>query len=212
MSRIDPTAFQRVKEAVDISEVAQHFGLVPDRRGWCCCPFHGEKTPSFHLYQQRYHCFGCDAHGDVMDLVAALLDVPLLEAAKEINEVFHLGIDLGTPADPVAVAMADAERERKRQFQAWRKDALLVLTRRFRALWLMVKVGGALVVPGSIPDAYANALREIETIGYYLDLLTFEEDEALREAMPAINGAVSRAKEEKCDVEKPEKGHGQAAG
>ena len=29
------------------------------------CPFHGEKTPSFWVYRDHYHCFGCGAHGDV---------------------------------------------------------------------------------------------------------------------------------------------------
>ena len=33
---------------------------------WACCPFHGEKTPSFHAENRkgRYHCFGCGVSGD----------------------------------------------------------------------------------------------------------------------------------------------------
>jgi DNA primase len=31
-----------------------------------CCPFHHEKTPSFHVYADHYHCFGCGAHGDAI--------------------------------------------------------------------------------------------------------------------------------------------------
>jgi len=33
---------------------------------WACCPFHGEKTPSFHAEDRkgRYHCFGCGVSGD----------------------------------------------------------------------------------------------------------------------------------------------------
>jgi hypothetical protein len=36
-----------------------------------CCPFHGEKTPSFYVYPKdnHYHCFGCGAHGDAVDFV-----------------------------------------------------------------------------------------------------------------------------------------------
>ena len=35
------------------------------------CPFHNEKTPSFYVYQDTgtYHCFGCNAHGTVIDFV-----------------------------------------------------------------------------------------------------------------------------------------------
>lgn len=39
------------------------------------CPFHEEKTGSFHLYEDsnRYHCFGCQSSGDVIDLVQKIL-------------------------------------------------------------------------------------------------------------------------------------------
>ncbi|MFN3288338.1 MAG: CHC2 zinc finger domain-containing protein, partial [Sphingomonadaceae bacterium] len=32
-----------------------------------CCPFHQEKTPSFHVFEDHYHCFGCGAHGSAID-------------------------------------------------------------------------------------------------------------------------------------------------
>ena len=34
-----------------------------------CCPFHNEKTPSFYVYEDGYHCFGCGAHGDAISFV-----------------------------------------------------------------------------------------------------------------------------------------------
>lgn len=34
------------------------------------CPFHSENTPSFHVYKDGYHCFGCGAHGDIFDWLA----------------------------------------------------------------------------------------------------------------------------------------------
>jgi phage/plasmid primase-like uncharacterized protein/KaiC/GvpD/RAD55 family RecA-like ATPase len=37
-----------------------------------CCPFHPDRTPSFVVYEDSYHCFGCGAHGDVIDFVANL--------------------------------------------------------------------------------------------------------------------------------------------
>jgi DNA primase len=30
------------------------------------CPFHREKTPSFHVYPDHFHCYGCGAHGDAI--------------------------------------------------------------------------------------------------------------------------------------------------
>ncbi|MFZ5696161.1 MAG: CHC2 zinc finger domain-containing protein [Pseudomonadota bacterium] len=46
-----------------------------------CCPFHEDRSPSFVVYpDQRYHCFGCDADGDVVDFVMALHGVGYREA------------------------------------------------------------------------------------------------------------------------------------
>ena len=44
--------------------------LVRSGRQWkACCPFHNEKSPSFYIYDDGYHCFGCGAHGDAIGFV-----------------------------------------------------------------------------------------------------------------------------------------------
>ena len=44
--------------------------LARSGRQWKgCCPFHGEKTPSFYVYDDHFHCFGCGAHGDAVSFV-----------------------------------------------------------------------------------------------------------------------------------------------
>ena len=57
------------------------------------CPFHQEKTPSFHVdaARQTFHCFGCGAHGDVIDLTAGLLGRPKSEAARRLEADFGDG-------------------------------------------------------------------------------------------------------------------------
>ncbi len=42
-----------------------------------CCPFHGEKTPSFYVYDDGFHCFGCGAHGDAIGFVMRAQGVEL---------------------------------------------------------------------------------------------------------------------------------------
>ena len=71
MGLIDPA---RVRASVDIVEVIG--GSVPlKRRGrtwWGCCPFHGEKSPSFQVRPDPhadYKCFGCGEHGDVISFI-----------------------------------------------------------------------------------------------------------------------------------------------
>lgn len=45
-----------------------------------CCPFHPDRTPSFVVYDDTYHCFGCGEHGDVIDFVAKTQKLPISEA------------------------------------------------------------------------------------------------------------------------------------
>lgn len=46
-----------------------------------CCPFHAERSPSFHVYPDHYHCFGCGAHGDVIGFVMQAEGLAFPEAA-----------------------------------------------------------------------------------------------------------------------------------
>jgi DNA primase len=53
---------------------------------WACCPFHHEKTPSFHAddRQGRYHCFGCKASGDIFRFLTEKQGLPFPEAVERL--------------------------------------------------------------------------------------------------------------------------------
>ena len=59
-----------------------------------CCPFHKEKTPSFHISDEKgfYHCFGCGAHGDVISFVMQQDGLSFKEAVEKLAE--ENGIEL----------------------------------------------------------------------------------------------------------------------
>jgi DNA primase len=65
------TPLERIRSSVSIEAViGAHIPLkrvAGVLKG--CCPFHGEKTPSFVVYRDSFHCFGCGAHGDAVDYV-----------------------------------------------------------------------------------------------------------------------------------------------
>lgn len=82
------TLIEDVKKNVTPGDAAGRYGLTPDRHGMCRCVFHRDKSPSMKLYPDHYHCFGCGAHGDVIDLTAKILDLPVYEAAKKLKEDF----------------------------------------------------------------------------------------------------------------------------
>ena len=57
-----------------------------------CCPFHNDKTPSMKL-DQRYHCFGCGADGDVIDFAAALY-LSLIHILSDTDSTFNFLISM----------------------------------------------------------------------------------------------------------------------
>ena len=53
---------------------------------WACCPFHNEKTPSFHVEDRkgRYHCFGCKASGDIFTFLVEKEGLSFPEAVERL--------------------------------------------------------------------------------------------------------------------------------
>ena len=64
-------------------------------RGRYLCPFHDDADPSMATYAagRGYHCFACGAHGDVIDLAAKLMSLPIRDAAVKLCEMFQLDFD-----------------------------------------------------------------------------------------------------------------------
>ena len=83
------TNYSVLKRAVPLDEAAERYGTV--RCGFMLCPFHADRVPSLKLYGDHFHCFGCGAHGDVVDLTAGLLGCSKAEAARRLLEDFGQG-------------------------------------------------------------------------------------------------------------------------
>jgi len=54
------------------------------------CPFHGEKTPSFHVNRDKgfFHCFGCGVGGDVFKFLELHEKIGFPEAVKQLAQRF----------------------------------------------------------------------------------------------------------------------------
>jgi DNA primase len=109
-----PQSFiDEVRAAADIVEVVQE--TVPLRRVGATykglCPFHGEKTPSFHVNRDKgfFHCFGCGIGGDVFKFVELRDKVGFGEAARSLAQRF--GVPVPDVRDGGRDPSADAERE-----------------------------------------------------------------------------------------------------
>lgn len=70
----------------DIVDVVSDYVSLTQKGGsyWGLCPFHGEKSPSFHVIpdRQNYHCFGCGKGGGVITFVMELEHLPFPEAIR----------------------------------------------------------------------------------------------------------------------------------
>lgn len=87
----------KVKERVDIVEVIGDY--VPlKKKGqnmWACCPFHGEKTPSFSLSpaKQIYKCFGCGKAGDPIQFVMDIEGIGFQEAIRQLAGKYGIEVE-----------------------------------------------------------------------------------------------------------------------
>ena len=91
--------FEAVKQSVSTREAAEFYGIKVSRTGMACCPFHDDKNPSMKV-DQRFHCFGCGADGDVIDFTAKLFDLSPKEAAEKLAQDFGLILSLIHISEP----------------------------------------------------------------------------------------------------------------
>ena len=71
-----------------------------------CCPFHNEKSPSFYVYDDGYHCFGCGAHGDAISFVMNTQGSAFPDAVEALATEAGLEVPKASPA------VVEAERQR----------------------------------------------------------------------------------------------------
>lgn len=115
--RFSDTLLRQVRDRVSIADYAGK-RLTWDKRKtrpsagdyWACCPFHQEKSPSFHVLDQKgiFNCFGCGEKGDVFTLAMKLEGLNFPEAVEKIAD--YAGVPL--PKDDVEDRGQDEQRKR----------------------------------------------------------------------------------------------------
>ncbi len=86
--KISPETVKAVSEYTDIVALIGEYTRLEKRSGdwWGCCPFHHEKTPSFHVQpaKKMYYCFGCHEGGDAVTFYKTIEKVTYAEAVKTL--------------------------------------------------------------------------------------------------------------------------------
>jgi DNA primase len=75
------------------------------------CPFHGEKTPSFHVNREKgfFHCFGCGVGGDVFKFLELHDKIGFHDAVKQLAQRFGLAIPEMEQSDEQRASSAERE-------------------------------------------------------------------------------------------------------
>jgi len=112
----------------DIEDVLQAEGIVL-HRGWGLCPLHADKHPSMKINRdtQTFHCFGCGAHGDVIDFIQRLHNLTFKDTLK------YLGITQGKP--PKVDPKVRRKKELVKDFEQWRRETYRNLCDEYNAIW-----------------------------------------------------------------------------
>ena len=93
---IPQATIDQILDRLDIVDIiGQRVKLKKTGRTYSgCCPFHQEKTPSFHVYHDKgyYHCFGCQANGNAIRFLMEIDNRNFIEVLKDLAQ--QSGIEL----------------------------------------------------------------------------------------------------------------------
>lgn len=87
---------QKILDTARVEEVIGDFVTLKKRGAdlWACCPFHGEKTPSFHVIPAKgqYYCFGCHKGGSAVGFVMDYEHLSYVEALRYLARKYNIEI------------------------------------------------------------------------------------------------------------------------
>lgn len=153
--RIDPHIITQAKRTRLSDVIGRHVHIRKAGSAFiACCPFHKEKSPSFFIYPDHYHCFGCGAHGDAIDFLVKIRGIDFQEAINELTS----GAAFRSSAD----SFMDRQRQASDEYaanDAGRFDSDAEERRRLheaRAIWTNRKA-----LKGTIAEKYLREIRNI---------------------------------------------------
>lgn len=157
-------SIERVRSQVKIQEVVGE-RVKLERRGRSLtglCPFHKEKSPSFHVNDERgfYYCFGCHASGDAIKFLQELEGLSFTEAIRQLAERY--GIEL---------IETRSEQERKQDNEAKRRRDELFAVNQAAASYFQQCLKSH--------ELRGYALTELERRGLHMDKLDAAQAETV---------------------------------
>ena len=172
--------FEAVKQSVTTRQAAEHYGIRVNRNGMCVCPFHNDKNPSMKV-DKRFHCFGCQADGDVIDFAARLFGLNSKEAALKLAEDFSVSFD-AKGHDPPRRRPVKRKISEELRFRQAEQRCFRVLSDYYHLLGQWKAEYAPEQEEGQWHPLFVEALQKQDYTGYLLDVLlsgTMEEKAAV---------------------------------
>jgi DNA primase catalytic core len=113
MSLLNDAMVEELKKAIDLQDYMRQF-MELKRSGdhySAKCPFHNDSTPSFHVWADHFHCYGCGKHGDVIAYEIHRTGLNFRDAVVSLADRFHFSVVVANEQDEQAAALA-VERKR----------------------------------------------------------------------------------------------------
>jgi len=150
--------FPDVQQAFDGQETCQSKIL---------CPFHNEQTPSLHVYEDGYYCFGCGERGDSINFVAKLEDLKPLEAAFLIAGRFDLPVDRAPTAEEQRRLNVQKRNRNIAKLYKQIEDKAFLNLANFKSLTMAIMETEKL----EIPDELVPAVHLLPQVEYFMQIL-----------------------------------------
>lgn len=160
-----------VKDRIDLADLARRYGAEFRRLGRtqmskCILPTHADRTPSFVVYEdtQHFHCFGCGAHGDALNMIALFLGLDLKRDFKRVIEEAAGIAGVGRDYSDADAEEARRRVEEKRKAQAAREaEERRAKMEKAKARWLRARI----IQP---TDLHARYFRDARGVDLFRDL------------------------------------------
>ncbi len=152
-----------LKQSIPMREIVEQYGIKIDRRGFCHCPFHNEKTGSMKIYKDSYHCFGCGESGDIFTFVQKMDDVDFKTAFKNLGGTYN---DESDYRHKLFRYRMDKQRETEKAKIRRAEQEKLLIIQEIKLQKLFIKLFPV------FDDDWCAAVNRLEYLFYRLELLT----------------------------------------
>jgi len=160
--------YEKIKKAVSAREAAEAYGIRVNRSGMACCPFHDDRVPSMKL-DSRYHCFGCGADGDVINLTALLFGLNTREAAEKLAQDFGISCKKWKPPRREQRQKIRKQKVQTVRFKETERKFYRILTDYYHLMKLWQRERTPRSPDEEWDDYFCEALQNMAEVEYVMD-------------------------------------------